>query len=235
LRAVVLITARQNAARQVNDELLTAYWNIGRIIVEHEQDAKDRAEYGSLTIKQLSKTLTAEFGRGFSRSNLQNMRSFYLTYQKCQTASGKLSWSHFCELLSISDESRRSFYEKETLNSGWSVRELKRQINTSLYERLLLSDGKTNKETVLSLAQQGIEMSNPADIIKDPYVFEFLGVPENKPMMESDLEKALVQQIEKFLLELGRGFMFVGTQQRVTLNNIHRYVDMVFYNKVLRA
>ncbi len=116
-----------------------------------------------------------------------------------------------------------------------SVRELKRQISTSLFERLLLSDGKTNKETVLALAQNGIEMRQPADIIKDPYVFEFLGIPENKPVMESDLEKALVAQIEKFLLELGRGFMFVGTQQRVTLGNDHYYVDMVFYNKELHA
>jgi predicted nuclease of restriction endonuclease-like (RecB) superfamily len=231
----VLTAARQNVARQVNAELLTAYWNIGRIIVEHEQDNKSRAEYGTQTLKDLSKVLTAEFGRGFSVSNIQFMRRFYQAYQIQQTASVKLSWSHFCELLSISDENKRGFYEKETLNSGWSVRELKRQISTSLYERLLLSDGKANKETVLSLAQHGIEMSDPADIIKDPYVFEFLGIPENKPLLESDLEKALVQQIEKFLLELGRGFMFVGTQQRVTLNNIHQYVDMVFYNKTLRA
>ena len=231
----VLRTSRQNVAQQVNSELLTAYWNIGRIIVEHEQENKTRAEYGMQTLKDLSKVLTAEFGKGFSRSNLQNMRAFYLSYQKCQTVSGKLSWSHFCELLSISDENKRAFYEKESLNSGWSVRELRRQISTSLYERLLLSDGKTNKETVLSLAQHGVEMADPADMIKDPYVFEFLGIPENKPMMESDLEKALVHQIEKFLLELGRGFMFVGTQQRVTLGNVHRYVDMVFYNKILRA
>jgi predicted nuclease of restriction endonuclease-like (RecB) superfamily len=179
--------------------------------------------------------LTAEFGKGFSVSNIQFMRRFYQTYQIQQTVSVKLSWSHYCELLSISDESKRRFYEKETINSNWSVRELKRQISTSLFERLLLSDGKANKETALSLAQHGIEMSTPADMIKDPYVFEFLGIPENKPIMESDLEKALVQQIEKFLLELGRGFMFVGTQQRITLNNIHRYVDMVFYNKILRA
>jgi predicted nuclease of restriction endonuclease-like (RecB) superfamily len=149
--------------------------------------------------------------------------------------SGKLTWSHFCEFLSISDDNRRGFYEKETLNSRWSVRELRRQISTSLYERLLLSDGKANKETVLSLAQHGVEMTDPFDMIKDPYVFEFLGIPERKPLVENDLRKALVQQIEKFLLELGRGFMFVGTQQRVTLNNIHRYVDMVFYNKILRA
>ncbi|MDR2856133.1 MAG: PDDEXK nuclease domain-containing protein [Methanomicrobiales archaeon] len=231
----VLHTSRQNISQQVNSELLSAYWDIGRIIVEHEQGRKEHAEYGARTLKDLSRILTTEFGKGFSRSNLQNMRAFYVTYQKCQTVSGKLSWSHYCELLSISDENKRSFYERESLNSGWSVRELKRQISTSLYERLLLSDGKTNKETVLSLSRHGIEMSNPADMIKDPYVFEFLGIPENKPMMESDLEKALVQQIEKFLLELGRGFMFVGTQQRVTLNNIHRYVDMVFYNKILRA
>jgi predicted nuclease of restriction endonuclease-like (RecB) superfamily len=231
----ILLTSRLSVAQQVNSELLTAYWNIGRIIVEHEQDSNSRAEYGTQTLKELSKVLTSEFGKGFSRSNLQNMRAFYLTYQKCQTVSGKLSWSHFCELLSISDENKRGFYEKESLNSNWSVRELKRQISTSLYERLLLSDGKTNKETVLSLALHGIEMSDPGNMIKDPYVLEFLGIPENKPMMESDLEKALVQQIEKFLLELGRGFMFVGTQQRVTLGNVHRYVDMVFYNKILRA
>lgn len=231
----VLQSARLNVAQQVNSELLAAYWNIGRIIVEHEQQSKERAEYGQQTLKELSKILTREFGKGFSRSNLQNMRAFYLTYQKCQTSSGKLSWSHYCELLSISDEDKRSFYEKEAVNSGWSVREMKRQISTSLYERLLLSKGKANKETVLALAQHGVEMTSPSDIIKDPYVFEFLGIPENKPIMESELEKALVQQIEKFLLELGRGFMFVGTQQRVTLNNTHYYVDMVFYNKPLRA
>lgn len=231
----VLQSARQNVARQVNAELLTAYWNIGRIIVEHEQHNNIRAEYGQQTLREISKTLTQEFGKGFSVSNIQFMRRFYQTYQTQQTMSVKLSWSHYCELLSISDSDKRSFYEKETINSGWSVRELKRQIATSLYERLLLSDGKTNKETVLALAQYGIEMSSPSDIIKDPYVFEFLGIPEAKPVMESELEKALVQQIEKFLLELGRGFMFVGTQQRVTLNNTHYYVDMVFYNKPLRA
>jgi len=231
----ILDTARQNVARQVNSELLAAYWNIGRLIVEHEQENKERAAYGTHMLKELSKSLTIEFGKGFSVSNIQFMRRFYKAYQIQQTVSVELNWSHYCELLSISDESKRGFYEKETVNSGWSVRELKRQIGTSLYERLLLSDGKANKEKVLSLAQHGIEMSNPTDIIKDPYVFEFLGIPENKPMMESDLEKALVQQIEKFLLELGRGFMFVGTQQRITLNNIHRYVDMVFYNKILRA
>lgn len=231
----LLENARKNVAQQVNTQLLTTYWNIGRIIVEYEQQNQIRADYGKQTLRELSKELTREFGKGFSRSNLQNMRAFYLAYEKCQTVSGKLSWSHYCELLSITDENKRSFYEKESINSGWSVRELKRQIDSSLYERLLLSNGDANKEKVLSLAQKGIEISQPADIIRDPYVFEFLGVPENKPILESDLEKALVVQIEKFLLELGRGFMFVGTQQRVTLNNTHYYVDMVFYNKILRA
>ena len=227
--------ARTTVAQQVNTQLLSTYWQIGRAIVEYEQQSQLRAEYGKQTLKELAKELTRELGKGFSRSNLQNMRAFYLAYEKCQTVSGKLSWSHYCELLTISDPDKRSFYEKETINSGWSIRELKRQISTSLYERLLLSEGKMNKETVLALAEKGIEMTTPSDIIKDPYVFEFLGVPENKPLLESDLEKALVAQIEKFLLELGRGFMFVGTQQRITLNNTHYYVDMVFYNKILRA
>ena len=231
----VIDNARNNVARQVNTELLNTYWNIGRIICEYEQTLPKRADYGKQTLRVLSKELTKELGKGFSRSNLQNMRLFYLAYPICQTVSGKLSWSHYCELLSVFDKDKRSFYEKESINSGWSVRELKRQIATSLYERLLLSEGKTNKETVLTLAQKGVELTSHGDIIKDPYVFEFLGIPENKPVMESDLERALVQQLEKFLLELGRGFMFVGTQQRVTLNNNHYYVDMVFYNKPLRA
>ena len=231
----LLTTARQRVAIQINTELLVTYWNIGRIIVEHEQTNKERAEYGKQMLKRLSKELTQEFGKGFSVSNLQFMRRFYQTYQIQQTLSVKLSWSHYCELLTISDADKRSFYEKESINSEWSIRELKRQIATSLYERLLLSDGKTNKETVLALAKKGIEMAAPLDMIKDPYVFEFLGIPENKPMLESDLEKALVAQVEKFLLELGRGFMFVGTQQRITINNTHYYADMVFYNKILRA
>jgi len=231
----ILDHARKNVAQQVNNELLLTYWNIGRIICEHEQTTPGRAEYGKQTLKELSRELTKEFGKGFSVSNIQFMRRFYQTYQIQQTASVKLSWSHYCELLSISDTDKRSFYEKEAVNSGWSVRELKRQIKSSLFERLLLSRGDVNKQQVLTLALQGNEITTPADILRDPYVFEFLGLPEDKPVMESDLEKALVQQIEKFLLELGRGFMFVGTQQRVTLNNTHYYVDMVFYNKILRA
>ena len=231
----ILTEAREKVARTVNNELLLAYWNIGRVIVESEQAGSEKAEYGKQLLKSLSKELTRELGKGFSRSNLQNMRLLYLNYPICQSLSGKLSFTHYCELFSVSDKNARSFYEQEAQNSNWSVRELKRQINTSLFERLLLSDGNSNKGKVLALASQGMQYSKPSDILKDPYVFEFLGIPENKPMLEKDLEKALIVKIEKFLLELGRGFMFVGSQQRITLGNTHYYVDMVFYNKILKA
>ena len=228
-------TARSSAVKEVNSTMLTAYWEIGRIIVQREQEGEIRAKYGKRLLPEISKRLTRELGRGFSRSNLQNMRSLYITYPICHTLSGKLSWSHYIELLSVSDKDARSFYEQECLNSRWSVKELNRQIGTSLFERMLLSDGKTNKETVLALARSGNTMSQPQDILKQPFVFEFLGVRENKPMLEKDLEAKLIRHIEDFLLELGRGFMFVGSQQRVTLGNNHYYVDMVFYNKILKA
>jgi predicted nuclease of restriction endonuclease-like (RecB) superfamily len=233
--AGLIQSARKQVATQVNTALLTTYWNVGRLIVEDEQNSEHRAEYGKRVLVDLSKRLTKDFGKGFSRSNLHWMRELYIKYPICQTLSNKLSWSHYCELLTISDDTKRSFYEKECVNARWSFRELKRQIDSSLFERLLLSDGQANKERVMQLASNGVKMSHPSDIIKDPYVFEFVGIPENKPMMESDLEKMLVRGLEDFLLELGRGFMFVGTQQRVTLNNTHYYVDMVFYNKILKA
>ena len=163
------------------------------------------------------------------------MRKFHTEYPNVQTLYGQLSWSHICELLIIENKEKRSFYEKETVNSAWSIREMKRQIDSSLYERLLLSSGKANKEKVLELAQKGQEISKAEDLLKNPYVFEFLGVPENKPLLEKDLESKLIRHIEDFLLELGKGFMFVGSQQRITINNTHYYVDMVFYNKILRS
>jgi len=227
--------ARGSVVKIVNMTLLHTYHKIGKTIVEDEQGHIERAEYGKYLMEQLSKDLTKEFGRGFSRSNIFNMRRFYLTYPKIQTLSGKLTWFHYCELLGIEDDNKRSFYQKETENSGWSVRELKRQIKTSLYERLLLSKGDDHKSRVLELALTGNEINTPKDLVKDPYVFEFLGLPEEKPVLERDLEKALIRQIEKFLLELGKGFMYVGSQQRVTLGNNHYYVDMVFYNKILRS
>jgi predicted nuclease of restriction endonuclease-like (RecB) superfamily len=231
----LLAEARSVIAHEINSAHLKTYWEIGRIIVEYEQKGNVKAEYGKKLLPEISKRLTRELGPGFSRSNLQNMRHFYLEYPICQTLSGKLSWSHYCELLIISDKDKRAFYEHECVNSVWSVRELKRQIETSLFERLLLSEGKPNKETVLALSRQGITISKPEDILKDPYVFEFLGTREEKPLLEKDLELKLIRHIEDFLLELGRGFMFVGSQQRVTLGNTHYYVDMVFYNKILKA
>lgn len=232
--ASIITNARNNVAKQVNNELLNAYWNIGRVIVEDELK-NNRGEYGKKQLLAISKNLTNKFGKGFPQSNLYNMKMFYTKYPIFQSVTGKLSWTHYCELLYISDDDKRSFYEKEAINANWSVRELKRQISSSLFERLLLSNGETNKKKVLELALKGNEIAKPEDIVKDPYVFEFLGLPENKPMMESDLEEALVRQIEKFLLELGKGFMFVGTQQRVTFGNTHYYVDMVFYNKILKS
>lgn len=231
----IILNSRKNISYQINNSLLNAYWNVGRIIVENEQNGNIKGEYGKQIIKQLSKELRNVLGSGFSVSNLQYMRRFYITYPKQQTVSVKLSWSHYCELLSISNDDERSFYEKECINSNWSVRELKRQINTSLFERLLLSDGKNNKEIVYKLAKEGQTLNKAEDILKDPYVFEFLDIKEPKPLLEKDLERKLTKHMEDFLLELGKGFMFVGTQQRITLGNVHYYVDMVFYNKILKC
>lgn len=231
----IIEEAKQKISKDVNKTMLMSYMNIGRLIVEYEQNGNDKAEYGASTLKLLSKELTNLYGRGFSKSNLFSMRRFYLEYGKFQTLSGKLSWSHYLLLLGVSDKNSRSFYEKECENSNWSVRELERQIDSSLYERLLLSKGDHNKKIVYELATKGISYQTPDSFIKDPMVVEFIGVPEDKPMLESDLEKALIDHIEDFLLELGRGFMFVGSQQRISIAGMNYYVDMVFYNKILRA
>lgn len=231
----LIMESRQKISYAVNNSMLLTYWNVGRIIVENEQNGKIKAEYGKQVIKDLSKELRKTFGSGFSVSNLFNMRKFYCVYSKFQTVSGKLSWSHYCELLVIENKEERDFYERECVNSSWSVRELKRQIDTSLFERLLLSEGKRNKEIVYNLSKHGQTLQEASDLLKEPYVFEFLGIPENKPIFEKELEKKLVKHMEEFLIELGRGFMFVGTQQRITLGNTHYYVDMVFYNKILKC
>ena len=163
------------------------------------------------------------------------MRMFYKAYPEFEKLSNRITWSHYLELMIITDIDKRNFYEKECINSNWSVRELQRQLDTSLFERLLLSDGKNNKEKVLELSQKGQELNKPSDIIKQPYVFEFLGIKENKPILEKDLEYKLIKHIEDFLLELGKSFMYVGSQQRISLNNVDYYVDMVFYNKFLKS
>lgn len=231
----IITSSRSKVAYEVNNTMLLAYWNVGKIIVENEQKGNIKAEYGKQVMKELSKELRKILGSGFSVSNLFNMRKLYITYPKFQTLSGKLSWSHYCELLSIEDDDERSFYEKECVNSNWSVRELKRQLETSLFERLLLSEGKDNKKKVYELSKVGQTLNTPEDILNEPYVFEFLDIKETKPILEKELERKLVRHMEEFLLELGKGFMFVGTQQRITLGNTHYYVDMVFYNKILKC
>ena len=220
---------------QINNTLVETNFMIGKIIVENEQNGNIRAEYGKDILKKLSKKLTNEFGSGFGLSGLYNMRLFYNRYKNFQPLAGNLSWSHYCYLIYIEDDDERSFYEKECINSKWSKRELKRQIDSSLFQRLLLSDGKINKEKVLELSKKGQTINNPIDIIKEPYVFEFLGIKENKPLLESELEKKLINHLSAFLMELGKGFMYVGNQVRITLdNNTHYYVDLIFYNKILR-
>ena len=221
---------------QINNTLIENNFMIGKIIVENEQNGNIRAEYGKDILNKLSKKLTNKFGSGYSRTGLQNMRLFYDKYKNCQPLAGNLSWSHYCYLIYIDDDDERKFYENECINSKWSKRELKRQIDSSLFQRLLLSNGKTNKQKVLELSRKGQTINNPSDILKEPYVFEFLGIKENKPLLESDLEKNLINHLSSFLMELGKGFMYSGNQVRITLdNNTHYYVDLVFYNKILRS
>ena len=231
----IIEQSRTSIVAVVNRELLQTYWKIGRLIsTRNDGNNLDNSSDRTFMLA-LSKALTDELGRGFSRPNLINMKKFYEHYPSGQTLSDHLSWSHYCELLSVSDVDARNFYEKECANSRWSIRELRRQIDSSLFERLLLADGSASKQRVLELAQEGLIIAKPEDVVKDPYVLEFLGLQNHKIEKESDLEKKLLEHIEDFLLELGRGFMFVGTQQRVTINNIHYAVDMVFYNKTLKA
>lgn len=226
---------RKKLSNEINKSIIYVYWNIGKIIVSNENKFNNRLEYGKEILKKLSNELTKYLGKGYSYTNLTYMRWFYNVYPNYADINENLSWSHYIELITIKDIDKRNFYEKECINSNWSVRELKRQLGTSLFERLLLSDGKNNKKKVLELSREGQIINNPTDIIKQPYVFEFLGVRENKPMLEKDLQYKLIKHMEYFLLELGKGFMFVGSQQRITLNNVDYYVDMVFYNKFLKS
>jgi predicted nuclease of restriction endonuclease-like (RecB) superfamily len=226
-----LALGRQRAFEQVNSVLVETYWQIGRYIVEFEQGGKERAEYGSKLLQVLSPDLKAAYGKGFSRSNLQYMRLFYLNYENCQTLSGKLSWSHYTELLAISDDLARSFYEQQCIQDRWSVRELKRQKDSALFERVALSKDRAE---ILALAKDGQRIESARDVVKDPYVFEFLDLPDRN-YRESELENRLIAELEKFLLELGKGFAFIGQQYRITLNNTHFFVDLVFYHRILKC
>ena len=237
VRLVSLITdvwdkARDKAAIAVNTELLEANWKTGRYIVEFEQKGKVKAEYGKQLLTNLAKDLTRLRGKGYSRSNLFNMRLFYVRFQKIQTVSGQLSWSHYLELLKCDDPMELQFYMKECINQGWKVRELKRQIKSSLFQRLALS---TDKEGILALANEGHQVQKAADIIRDPFVLEFAGLPKQKQYKEKDLEDALKVNMEKFLLELGRGFAFIGRQYVIPIGSRQFKVDLVFYHCILKC
>lgn len=223
---------RLRAVQAVNAQLLETYWQIGQHIVEFEQGGSGKAGYGKALIKQLSTDLSLHFGKGFSHSNLIRIRQFYMLYPKGATLSHFFSWSHVVELLKIDDPLERGFYQQQCTLERWSVRELRRQKNSALFLRLAASK---DKEGILRLAQQGQLVEEPADLLREPYVFEFLKIPEPYHVSELQLETLLCDHLQQFLLELGKGFTYVGRQYRITLNNTHYKVDLVFYHRILRC
>jgi len=228
----ILERGRKTAYASVNNIMLTTYWEIGREIVEFEQKGKEKAEYGSKLLDRIASDLKNRYGKGFSRSNVIYMRLLYIKYQKSETLSHQLSWSHYFELLKISDDLERSFYEKQSVLENWSVRELKRQKNTALFQRIALSK---DKKRVLELSKEGNVIKDEKSILKDPYIFEFLNIPDHQTYSETHLEKKLIDNLQEFLLELGKGFAFIGRQYRVSLANTHFYVDLVFYHRILKC
>ncbi|HPT04640.1 MAG TPA: PDDEXK nuclease domain-containing protein [Bacteroidales bacterium] len=234
--AGLLKEARLSVVRSINQTMVYTYFQVGKMIVEQEQQGEKRAEYGKKLIKELSDKLAKEFGKGFSITNLQQMKNFFLFYQKQQTASAKsdfrLSWSHYLKLMRIEDADERNFYEIEAINSNWSLRELQRQFDSALYQRLVLS---RDKKGIKDLSEKGQIISEPKDSLKDPYILEFIGLPEEPIYTETTLEQKLIDKLEHFLLELGKGFTFVGRQVRFTFNEKHFRVDLVFYNRILKS
>ncbi len=228
----LLEQARQQVYIAVNQFLVKTYWEIGKEIIEYEQRGQEKAEYGSRLLGELSGNLRSRYGKGFSKSNVYLMRLFYLKFQTFQTLSGKLSWSHYTELLGVADDLARSFYEQQCLREKWSVRELKRQINSLLFERIALSK---DKEGVLELSRKGQLVEKPADAIKDPYVLEFLDLEESPQYSETDVEEQIISKLKDFLLELGRDFLFVDRQKRITVGNRHYHIDLVLYHRLLKC
>ena len=231
-----LVTALQQGRAKVsvviNQIMVRTYWEVGRHIVEYEQKGEDRAIYGDRLLERLSKDLSLEFGKGFSRSNLFLIRAFYLKFQKIQTLSGQLSWSHYLELSKADSELEISFYSRQSEKENWSVRELKRQMKSMLFHRLALSK---DKNSILDLAERGAEIQSAKDLLRDPYVFEFLGIPSDKHYTEGELEQSLIENLQHFLLELGKGFAFIGRQYKITLGGRHFFVDLVFYHRILKC
>lgn len=236
---LLLSNARQKVYKEVNRTMVYTYYEIGRMIVEHEQEGKARASYGKNLLKNISQKLSKEFGRGFSTDNLENMRKLYLTYSKSETLSRKsqiydfqLSWSHYLKLIRIDNEAERKFYEIEAIENQWSLRELKRQCDSALYQRLALS---RDKEKVKELSIKGQVIEKPVDALKDPYILEFIGLPDKTSYSETELETELIDKLGHFLLELGKGFTFVARQKRITIDEKHFKIDLVFYNRLLKA
>ncbi len=227
-----LLEARAHVYSAANSAMVQAYWQIGRIIVEHEQGGKEKAEYGTGLISALAKRLTGEFGKGFTATNLKYMRQFYLAFPIGHTVCDQLTWSHYRLLTRIKNEAARTFYEEECAKSGWSVRQLERQINSFFYERLLSSRDKEGVSKEIFAKEPS---AKPEDFIKDPYVLEFIGVKQDASAYEKDIETALINELQKFLLELGRGFSFVARQKHIDMDGEHFYIDLVFYNYILKC
>ena len=230
----ILSEARLKAYTVINSTMVEAYWKVGERIVLQEQGGENRAAYGEQVLKELSVALTAEFGKGFSYANLRNFRQFYLTYpdfEKCYTVCSKLTWSHNRLIMRVDNDEARKYYLRESAEQNWSVRTLERNINTFYFQRLLSSQ---NKQDALQHSST-LEKSIPADFVKDPYVFEFLDIPQPIQASETQIEAALVQNLQMFLLELGKGFSFVGRQYRISTEISHFFIDLVFYNYILKC
>jgi predicted nuclease of restriction endonuclease-like (RecB) superfamily len=228
----ILEEARSTAYRAVNFAMVQAYWNVGRLIVEEEQKGKQKAEYGKHLIKELSIRLTKDYGKGFTERNLWYTRNFYLIFPKVNALRAELTWTHYRLLLSVENENARNFYLNEAAETGWSTRQLERHINSFYYERLLSSK---DKKPVVDEADRNALPAKPEDLIKDPYVLEFLDLKENKLLLEKELETGLLGKLQEFLLELGKGFSFVSRQYRISAGNDHFYIDLVFYNYILKC
>lgn len=227
----ILESARNQVYSAANSAMVQAYWSIGKSIAE-QQGKSERAEYGKQLLQELSKQLTRDFGKGFTASNLRNMRQFYLTFPNRYALRSNLSWTHYRMLMRVENEQARNFYLEECEKANWSTRQLERQINSFFYERLLSSH---NKEAVSSEILALEPSKKPEDVIRDPYVLEFLGLKQNADFYEKDLESALIGELQNFLLELGRGFSFVARQKHIDLDGEHFYIDLVFYNYILKC
>ena len=228
----IIASARQSAVRSVDFYRVQMYWNIGKRILETEQEGKERAEYGTYLLKNLAKKLEPEYGTGFSYRQLQFCRQFYRMYPIANALRSQFNWTQYRLLLAIPDDYKREYYELEAVNNGWTAREMERQINSQLYERLLLSN---DKESVLAVARKERIPQQPQEIIKDPMVLEFLGLERKSSYYEKDLEQALITHLQKFLLELGNGFTFVARQKRILIEDDEFFADLVFYNRLLRC